>query len=184
LQESATVVAPGTPLLELGNRRDLEIVIDVLSNDAVKIQPGDEVLLEHWGGNDPLQAKVHTIEPAAFTKISALGVEEQRVNVIAEFDGPLPDSITLGDGFRVEARIVIWRKQNALKVPSSALFRGGDEWFVFVNQDGVAKKTALTIGHRNEIDTEVLAGLNEGQVVVLYPSDLVVEGVKLAPRPE
>jgi HlyD family secretion protein len=184
LQESATVVTPGTPLLELGNRRDLEIVIDVLSTDAVKIQPGDEVILEHWGGNLPLTAKVRTIEPAAFTKISALGVEEQRVNVIADFDGPLADSIPLGDAYRVEARIVVWRDDRALKVPSKALFRGGDQWFAYVNENGVARKTPLTIGHYNSNDTEVLSGLEEGVQVVLYPNDQLVDGVRLAPRPQ
>ncbi len=120
LQESATVVTPGTPLLEVGNRRDLEIVVDVLSTDAVKIQPGDEVLLDQWGGETPLRARVRLIEPAAFTKVSSLGVEEQRVNVIADFAEPPERIAPLGDGFRVEARIVIWRSDSALKIPSSA----------------------------------------------------------------
>ncbi len=184
IQESATVVAAGTPLIEVGNRRDLEIVVDVLSTDAVKIRPGDVVLLEHWGGDHPLSARVRTIEPAAFTKISALGVEEQRVNVIADFGEGLAEVETLGDGFRVEARIVVWQDNAALKVPSSALFRGGEEWFVFVNEQGVAHKSAVAIGHRNELETEVLSGLTLGQQVVLYPSDLVVEGVKLVSRAE
>lgn len=184
LQESATVVASGSPLLEVGNRRDLEIVVDVLSTDAVKIQPGDEVRLEHWGGVVPLVATVRMIEPAAFTKISALGVEEQRVNIIADLREGQAAVASLGDGFRVEARIVVWQDDRVLKVPSSALFRGGDKWFVFVNDAGIARKTALEIGHRNEQDTEILSGLTERQSVVLYPSDLVVDGVKLKSRSE
>lgn len=184
LQESATVVAPGSPLLEVGNRRDLEIVVDVLSTDAVKIQPGDEVRLEHWGGEVPLVATVRMIEPAAFTKISALGVEEQRVNIIADFKEGQAAVASLGDGFRVEARIVVWQDERILKVPSSALFRGGDKWFVFVNKDDIARKTGVAVGHRNGQDTEILSGLKEGQQIILYPSDLVIDGVKLVARSE
>lgn len=181
-QESATVVAAGTPLLEVGNRSDLEVVVDVLSTDAVKIRPGDEVHLEHWGGDHPLQARVRTIEPAAFTKISALGVEEQRVNVIADFAEGVPEVEKLGDGFRVEARIVVWKDDAALKIPSSALFRGDDEWFVFISEHGLARRRSVAVGHRNELETEILSGLTPGQRVILYPNDQVLDGVKLAPR--
>jgi HlyD family secretion protein len=182
LQESATVVTPGTPLLEVGNRADLEIVIDVLSTDAVKIKPGDEVLLEHWGGDRSLAAIVRTIEPAAFTKISALGVEEQRVNIIADFQAGQAEVASLGDGFRVEARIVIWRDAKALRVPSSALFRGGKEWFAYVAESGTARRRPVQIGQRNETESEVLTGLSAGDSVILYPSDLVGDGVRLTKR--
>jgi HlyD family secretion protein len=182
LQESATVVSAGSPLLEVGDRNDLEVVVDVLSTDAVKIQPGNAVRLEDWGGPNPLRATVRTVEPAAFTKISALGVEEQRVNVVADFDSGQPDVRSLGDGFRVEARIIVWQEEKALKVPSNALFRGSEQWFVFVNRHRVAHKQAVEIGQSNSRETEVLSGLNEGDSVVLYPSDLVVEGVKLTSR--
>lgn len=181
-QESAAVVAAGTPLVEVGNRHDMEIVIDVLTTDAVKIDPGDEVLLDHWGGERSLRAKVRRIEPAAFTKISALGVEEQRVNVIADFAEELPANTVIGDGFRVEARIVVWQNEKTLKTPSSALFRSGEDWYVYVDRVGIARKTQVTIGRRNDFESEILDGVAAGQRVVLYPSDQVADGVRLAPR--
>lgn len=182
LEESAGVITAGTPLIEVGNRSDLEIVIDVLSTDAVRIRPGNEVWLEHWGGEDVLRAKVRTIEPAAFTKISALGVEEQRVNVIADFVEELPADSPLGDGFRVEARIVVWQNERSLKVPSSALFRSGQDWHVFIDDHGIARKKPVRLGQRNDLESEILGGIAEGQRVVLYPSDQVLDGVRLAPR--
>lgn len=181
-QESATVVAAGTPLLEVGNRRDLEIVIDVLSTDAVKIRPGNEVLLDHWGGDGLLRAHVRTIEPAAFTKISALGVEEQRVNVVADFADGQPAVEKLGDNFRVEARIVVWENEATTKVPSSALIRADEQWFVFTADDLIAHKQPVTIGQHNDLETEILSGLQTGQHVVVYPNDKVQDGVKLVPR--
>jgi HlyD family secretion protein len=181
-QESAAVVIAGTPLVEVGNRHDMEIVIDVLTTDAVKIDPGDEVLLEHWGGDRTLQAKVRRIEPAAFTKISALGVEEQRVNVIADFAEELPANSVIGDGFRVEARIVVWRNEKTKKIPSSALFRSGDDWYVYVDEGDIARKKRVTIGRRSDFESEILDGLAEGQRVVLYPSDQVADGASLVPR--
>ena len=182
LQESATVVQPGTELLEVGNRADLEIVIDVLSTDAVQIQPGAEVWLEHWGGDHPLRANVRRIEPAAFTKISSLGVEEQRVNVIADFDEPSERISPLGDGFRVEARIVTWKGSDVLRIPASAPFRIGGDWFVFRNVDGRARKTRIELGHRNAMEAEVLGGLNEGDSIVAYPDDRISDGVQLIDR--
>jgi HlyD family secretion protein len=183
MQESATVVTPGTALLELGDPADLEIVIDVLSSDAVKIPEHAEVILEEWGGNEPLKAIVRLVEPAAFTKISALGVEEQRVNVIADFRNPPADIDRLGDAYRVEARIVIWRGEDVLQIPTSALVRHGDEWSVFqIGPEGRAIRSSVKIGHRNDRMAQVLSGLTEGQDVVLYPSDLVREGVPLVAR--
>lgn len=181
-QESAGVVAPGTSLLELGDPSDLEVEIDVLSSDAVKIRPGTRVVLEQWGGDEPLLARVRLVEPSGFTKISALGVEEQRVNVIVDF--PNRDEIppTLGDGFRVEAKIIIWEKEEVLRVPTSSLFRQGEGWAVFRVEAGKAKLHSVRIGHRNGLHAEVLEGLAPDDTVVVHPSDKVVDGVMVAPR--
>lgn len=179
LQESATVVQPGSGLIELGDPSDLEIVIDVLSSDAVKIQRGHEVRLEHWGGSQPLTGKVRVVEPAAFTKISALGVEEQRVNVIADFPDPYPPSAGLGDGYRVEAEIVIWNEANVLQVPTAALFRIDAEWKVFVVVGDRVEEREVKIGQRNESQAQVLSGLNPQEQVVIYPSDLIREGIQV-----
>jgi HlyD family secretion protein len=181
-QESATVVSPGTQLLELGNVIDLEIVIDVLSADAVRVSPGARVWLEHWGGNEPLPARVRLIEPAAFTKISALGVEEQRVNVIADFDAPVERYSRLGDAYRVEARIVVWESDNVLKIPAGALFRRGDGWAVFGVRRGRAVLVPVRVGHSNGLETEILEGLNENDTLVIHPSDKVRDGVSVDPR--
>jgi HlyD family secretion protein len=181
-QESSTVVTPGTPLLEVGNHADLEIVVDVLSSDAVKIKKDDEMRLEHWGGDKPLTAKVRTVEPAAFTKISALGVEEQRVNVIGDFREPSEAVAKLGDGYRVEARIVIWQKDKVLRVPASAMFRQGQEWCVFLAVDDRVEQRTIKIGQRNTNFAEVLQGLTADNHVVIYPSDQVHDGVKIAAK--
>lgn len=178
-QESMTVVTPGTSLMELGDTRDLELVVDVLSTDAVKIHPGDRVIVEHWGGERPLEAVVRLVEPSAFTKISALGVEEQRVNVIANLINPFEERETLGDGFRIEARIVIWEDSDVLKVPTSALFRRGDDWAVYVVQDGQAQIRTVEIGHRSGLESEVLDGLRPGEIVVLHPSDRIQDGAEI-----
>ncbi len=182
LQESATAATPGLRLLELGDPNDLEIEIDVLSNDAVKIRPGAKVLLEHWGGEEPLQARVRLIEPAAFTKISALGVEEQRVWVIADFVDPPAKRKTLGDGYRVEARIVIWEGSDVLKVPAGALFRQGDGWAVFGVADGKAVLRPVRIGKNNGLEAEVLDGVAENDPVIVHPSDKIKEQVAVVPR--
>lgn len=184
LQKSAAVVTPGTELLELGDPRDLEVVIDVLSSDGVKITSGDRVILEHWGGDRPLAGRVRLVEPAAFTKVSALGVEEQRVNVIVDFDEPLEVRAGLGDSYRVEARIVIWEGADVLQVPASALFRHQDQWAVFRVEGGRARVQTIEIGHRNAIQAEVTSGLELGQEVIVHPSDKVAEGVRILVRPE
>lgn len=181
-QESATVVSPGSRLLELGNTVDLEIVIDVLSADGVRISPGARVWLEHWGGAEPLPARVRLVEPGAFTKISSLGVEEQRVNVIADFEGPPEKYSRLGDAYRVEARIVIWESQSVLKVSAGALFRHGDGWAVFRVVGGRARLQPVAIGHSNGLETEILDGLSENETVVAYPSDKIKDGVAIKPR--
>lgn len=181
MQESSTIVAAGAPLLELGDPSDLEVEVDVLSTDAVKVRPGAKVLLEHWGGQQILKGKVRLIEPAAFTKISALGIEEQRVNVIIDFENDQEVS-ALGDGYRVEASIITWEEDNVLQVPIGTLFRKGTDWAVFVNQNGIARTQKVSIGHRNDMDAEVLDGLSEGQEVVVHPGDQLTEGSKLKPR--
>jgi HlyD family secretion protein len=181
-QESAAVVTPGTPLVELGDPSDLEVEIDVLSRDAVKIQPGDLVLLEHWGGVKPLKGQVRLIEPSGFTKISTLGVEEQRVNAIVDLVDPPEERRTLGDGFRVEARVVIDEARNVLKVPTSSLFRVGGEHAVFRVVDDVVQQKKIKVGRQNGLEAEVLEGLAEGDRIVLHPSDRIEDGVKVRQR--
>src|SRR5262249_55306777 len=181
-QESETVTTPGMPLLELGDLTDLEIEIDVLSSDAVKVRPGAKVILEHWGGDEPLVARVRHVERARFTKGSPLGVEEQRVWVIADFVDPPEKRQTLGDAYRVEARIVVWEGMDVLKVPAGSLFRHGDGWAVFVVEGGKARLRSVRIGHSNGIETEVLDGLTEGEAVVTHPGDKVMDGVTIVAR--
>ena len=177
-EKSERVVAAGTPLLELGDASSLEVVVDVLSADAVKVKPGALMLLEDWGGDAPLQARVRLVEPSAFVKLSALGVEEQRVNVIGDF---VASPVPLADGYRVEARIVVWERDGVVKVPSSALFRRGSEWNVFVVDGGRARRRAVQIGQRGAMEVEVLGGLDEDTPVVLHPSDQVDDGVRVSP---
>lgn len=176
LQESATVVALGTPLIEIGDPTNLEVEIDVLSSDAVKIQPGARMQLEYWGGSRPLDARVRLVEPAGFLKISALGVEEQRVWVVGDFVSPRADWQNLGDAYRVEARIVIWQTNDAVKIPLGALFRRQDDWAVFKVQGHRASLQRVQIGHRSENEAQVLDGVVEGEVVILHPSDRVSHG--------
>jgi HlyD family secretion protein len=181
-QESAAVVTPGAPLLELGDPLDLEIEVDVLSRDAVRIGAGDPVLLEHWGGDKPLNGRVRVVEPSAFTKISTLGVEEQRVYVIIDLVDPHEARRSLGDGFRVEARIVIEEAEDVIKVPTSAVFRAGDEAAVFLVREGVVERRLVKLGRQNGLEAEVLAGLEVGDQVVLHPSDRIEPGVKILVR--
>ncbi len=178
-QESSIVVTVGAPLLELGDPQNLEIEIDVLSTDAVRIKPGAELTIDHWGGEFPLQGIVRVIEPAAFTKISSLGVEEQRVNIIADFD-ELPERIaTLGDGYRVEARITIDELQTALLVPNSALFRYQRQWHVMQVVNKTAVMTPVTIGLQSDAQTQILSGLSLGNTIIIYPSDEIRDGSKI-----
>ncbi len=177
-QESASVLPAGTPLMEIGDPHDIELEVDVLSTDAVKIAPGAQMHIEHWGRETMLDARVRIIEPGAFTKVSALGVEEQRVNIIGDLVSPVPEQF--GDRFRFEARIVTWRGEDALKVPTSALFRHGTDWAVFVvDVAQTAHRKIIKIGHRNSDEAEVLDGLTEHDQVIIFPSDQVAEGVLL-----
>jgi HlyD family secretion protein len=182
LQESATVVASGIDLIEVGNPKDLEVEVDVLSSDAVQIRSGARAWLDQWGGKDPLPAAVRLVEPSGFTKISALGVEEQRVNVIIDFTSPPAERETLGSGFRVEANIVTWEDTHVLRVPISALFRHEQGWAVFRVVNEQAAVTPIKIGHRNASHAEVLEGLTERDRVVVHPSDDVADGVSIVAR--
>jgi HlyD family secretion protein len=181
-QESSAVVAPGASLLELGDPTDLEVEIDVLSRDAVKVQPGALVYLEHWGGDRTLQGRVRLVEPSAFTKISTLGVEEQRVNIIVDLVDPPQERTELADGFRVEARIVIAEAEDVLKIPTSALFRVGDKWAVFCADDGVAREQIVEVGLQNGLEAEIREGLSAGDLVVMHPGDDVVNGTTIVQR--
>jgi HlyD family secretion protein len=179
LEESERVMLAGTPLMELGDPSRLEVVADLLSTDAVKVRPGDTVLVEQWGGGQALRARVRTVEPSGFTKISALGVEEQRVNVVADLvDPPGP----LGDRYRVEVRVVLWGASKALKVPLSALVREGEDWMVFVVAGGRARARRVTLGHRGAFEVEVVSGLETGEQIIRYPSDLIRDGLRVRVR--
>ncbi len=182
LHESEGVVQAGAPLLELGDPRMLEIVTELLSSDAVKVTPGAPVLIEAWGGGVVLSGRVRRVEPFGFTKVSALGIEEQRVNVIIDLTDPPAMWRSLGHGYRVETRIVVWQAEDVLKAPVSALFRDGEDWMVFVAADGAAVTRRVVIGHANSHAAEVLSGLEEGERVVLHPSDRVEQGVMLVDR--
>ena len=182
LQESTKVVQPGDQLIELGDPTDLEIWIDVLTTDAVQIEPEDDISLEHWGGKVPLHARVRRIEPAGFTKTSALGVEEKRAWVIADFTEPREKWAALGDNYRIEARIVIWQSDDVLKIPAGALFRHNEGWAVFRVSEGKAALRPLKIGHNNGLEAEVLEGLAPGDTIIIHPSDLVADGLRVMGR--
>ena len=181
-QESEAPVAAGTPLIEVGNPNQLEIVSDFLSTDAVKIQPGFPVLITGWGGGPAMRGHVRLVEPAGFTKVSALGVEEQRVNVVIDFEDAQSDASKLGDGFRVEVSIIVWERGKVLKIPTSALFRDGDTWAVFAVRGGRAARTAVRIGQRSALDAEILSGLEQGAEVLVHPGDTVADGVAVVRR--
>ncbi|MCA9289591.1 MAG: HlyD family efflux transporter periplasmic adaptor subunit [Phycisphaerales bacterium] len=181
-QESAGVVAAGAPLVEIGDPTDLELVADVLSTDAVGIRPGAPVRLEHWGGEATLHGRVRLVEPAAFTKVSALGVEEQRVNVVIDFVDPPAARAGLGDAYRVEVRIVVWEADDVLTVPTAALFRHADSWAVYGIRDGRVVQRDVTIGRRNALQAQVLGGLAAGETVIVFPGDAVRPGVRVQPR--
>lgn len=182
LQESESVLRAGDPILEVADPENLEIVVDYLSTDAVQMEPGQCVLIENWGKDKVLRGKVRRVEPSGFTKISALGVEEQRVNVIIDLDDPHEAWAALGDAYRVVTRIIIWQGDDVLKVPTSALFRRGDAWSVFVVEGGVAKVREVAIGRRTGLEAEVIEGLEEGESVIAYPSDAIEDGVDVERR--
>ena len=181
LRESEAVVVAGEPLVEIGDPGDIEIVADLLSSDAVRVRSGDAVSIERWGGAQPLAGTVLRIEPSGFLKVSALGVEEQRVNVVIGFADPLA-AMRLGDGYRVDVRIAIWRADDVLAVPVGALFRSGSEWAVFVDGGGRARLRRVAIGERNDHLAQVLSGVEPDDRVVLHPPDTVGDGARIRER--
>ncbi|MBT8446767.1 MAG: HlyD family efflux transporter periplasmic adaptor subunit [Gammaproteobacteria bacterium] len=182
LHESEGVVEAGEPLIEIGDPGALEIVTDYLSSDAVRIEPGQRVMIEDWGGEDSLAGHVRRVEPFGFTKVSALGIEEQRANVIIDFEASTAGHRRLGHGYRVETRVVLWEGEDVLKVPLTALFRNGGDWAVFVQRNGKARLRAVATGGRDGIDAEVIDGLAEGERVILSPSDRIADGVRVVAR--
>lgn len=179
---NARQVAAGSPLLTIGDVQDLEIEIDLLSADAVRVSPGAMATVERWGGPGVLDARVRRIEPAAFTRISALGIEEQRVRLQLDLLTQPQDRPGLGDRFRVFVRVVVWQGDDLLQVPQSALFRSDGDWAVFRNVDGRAVLTPVTLGRQSQDRTEVVTGLNEGDGVVLYPSHDLSDGGRIVAR--
>ncbi len=183
IQESETTLPAGAPVMEIGNiTSDLEIVVDLLSTDAVQVSPGDPVIITDWGGPNDLNGRVTRVDPFGITRFSALGVEEQRVNTVIDFTSPPEDYAGLGHGFRVETRIVVWEQDDTLVVPASALFRSGSEWAVFVANDGVARLRKVRIGAGNGLAAQVLDGLSEGDRVILYPASGLSDGMKVRQR--
>jgi HlyD family secretion protein len=179
-RESESVVPSGEPLLEVADPDRIEVVADFLSTDAVRMRPGMPALIERWGGEAPLEATVRRIEPAGFMKVSALGVEEQRVNVIADIDVPRERWSALGDAYRVEMRVVLWQADDVLQVPTSALFRDSTgSWSVWLDDDGEARATTVEIGHRNGRAAEVVSGLAAGDRVIVHPPDSVEDGTPI-----
>ena len=181
LARSEQAVSPGTRIAEIGDPRNLEIVVDLLSSDAARIQPGASVVITDWGGDNDIAGTVRTVEPAAFTKVSSLGIEEQRVNVVIDA-AEVPDN--LGHGYRVLARLGIWQEDDVLRVPIAALFRTGGRWSVFVIEEGKAGLREIEIGQMNSAHAQVLTGLNAGDAVILYPSDLLENGSLVEKRPD
>jgi HlyD family secretion protein len=181
-QKSEATVAAGTPLVEIADPAGMELVTDLLSSDAVKVKPGAAATLEQWGGPRPIRARVRLVEPAGFTKTSALGVEEQRVNVILDFEGPPAQREGLGDGYRGIVRIVIWSSPDVRIVPASALFRAGNDWALFLVEGGRARLRRVRIGAANADIVQLLTDIEPGAQVILHPGDRVADGVRVAQR--
>ena len=181
-RESEGVVQSGEPLIDIGDSEKLEVKVEVLSADAVKIRPGTPVLFERWGGNSILSGKVRVVEPAGFTKISSLGVEEQRVFVIVDMTPSEKGEHRLGDGYRLEASFIIWEGKDVLQVPASALFRKQDGWAVFVVKNNKALKREVKVGQRTGLAAEILSGLAEGEEVISHPDNSIEDGTRVRPR--
>jgi HlyD family secretion protein len=183
MQQSEITLSAGTPIMEIGDiDDDLEVVVDLLSTDAVQVTVGDPVLIEDWGGPHALNGTVSRVDPFGITKFSALGVEEQRVSAVIEFSEPSDARAGLGHGFRVEARIVVWQDPDTLIVPSSALFRVGADWAVFRVIDGKAQRQIVVLGRNNGIEAQVLDGLEDGDTVILFPTSGLTDGVRVTQR--
>lgn len=182
IHKSQSVVQAGQPLLSVGDTRLLEVAVDVLSTHAVQIRPGMRVLFKRWGGPLTLEGRVRVVEPSGFTKVSALGVEEQRVWVISDIVSPFELWSGLGDGYRVDAEFILWENDDVLKVPASALFREGESWSAFVIEEGIAHRRAVELGQRGQLFVEVLEGLRSGEEVIVHPDDSVADGVAVMRR--
>jgi HlyD family secretion protein len=182
LRESESVVPSGEALLEIGDPNNLEVVADLLSTDAVRVKAGAPVLIERWGGGHAIRAHVRRVEPSGFMKVSALGVEEQRVNVIIDFDNPAGAASALGDAFRVEVRVIVWQEDDVLRVPVGSLFRRGDDWAVFVVDNDRVRLQIVELGQRNNEFGQILGGLDAGQAVVLHPPDTLTDGTRVRER--
>jgi HlyD family secretion protein len=187
LRRSEGIVSAGEPLLEIGDLRNLEVTVDLLSTDAIRVEPGQSVTIEGWGGREPAPGLVRRVEPFGFTKVSALGIEEQRVNVLVDFAGPPEDWPRLGHGYRVFVRIVVWHRPDAISLPIGAVFRpaagqAAGEWGVYVVEDGRARLRPVTVGVFTERAVEIVEGVAEGDIVLLHPSDRIRDGVRVAER--
>lgn len=182
LRESESVVAAGEPLLEVGDAQDLEVIADLLSSDAAQLRPGQAVEIEHWGGDSTLHGRVERIEPAGFTKISALGVEEKRVWVVVALTDPPARRQGLGDGYRVELKVVLWQGDGVLQVPASSLFRDGEGWVLFTLEGGKARRRRVEVGRQNGLQAEIRSGIPEGARVILHPGAEVKDGVAAEER--
>jgi len=181
-EENARAITPGTPIMELGDTADMEVEIELLSTDAVAVRTGAPVSIEQWGDERPLRGRVALVEPGGYTKVSALGVEEQRVKVRVEFVDPIPPGLLLGDRYRVEGRIVTWQGDNVLQAPTGALFRRGGDWMTFVLEGGKARLVKVEIAHNNGVEAEIRSGLKAGQRIILHPPDTVADGASVKPR--
>jgi HlyD family secretion protein len=182
LRECEGPVRTGEPLLELGDPAALEVEVDVLSADAVKIKPGMKVLFERWGGDRPLKGVVRVVEPVGFTKFSALGVEEQRVMIISDFTSPIEQWQRLGDGYRLEAKFVLWHEDDVLQVPASSLFRYGEGWALFTVNEQRAQLREVEVGQRNGLVAQISTGVQEGDMIISHPSEEIEDGVRVALR--
>jgi HlyD family secretion protein len=181
IQDSEASVPASAPLIEIGDPRDLEVVAELLSTDAVQISIGARVKIDGWGG-EPLQGRVKRVDPAGFLKVSALGIEEQRVRTVIDLIDSADVWSRLGHDFRVVVHVNIWSAEKVLTIPTGALFRAGDDWAVFVQKGGRARSRPVQVGHRNDRRAEILGGLSEGDQVVLHPSDRIADGTKVAQR--
>lgn len=182
IQESEGIVAMGTSILEIGDPRNLEVQVELLSEDAVRVRPGQRAVIEGWGGPGVLDAVVRRVEPFGYTKVSALGIEEQRVKVLIDITAPYERWRRLGHGYRVQPRIVTWEATQVMQVPVSALFRRGDQWAVFVEKDNRAELAVVKVGEQNGLQAQIVAGLEPGQRIVLHPNDRIEERVRIAVR--
>ena len=181
-RESEGVVNAGEPLLDIGNPRNMEVKVEVLSADAVKLRKGTPALFERWGGEKPLTGKVRVVEPAGFTKISSLGVEEQRVLVIADLTSPPESWEGLGDAYRLDTSFIIWEGTDVLQTPASALFRSGNGWAVFVVENRKARLRTIEVGQRNGLAAEIVSGIREGERILAHPDDRIKEGISVRVR--